>query len=228
MTLRLPTLSSENKETRSIAFDDAKANWAHAVWMMQFSHDGPVTLQVVGENTQTREVQVTPRRNPARAWFLPHRGTRHYTLTELQQATGVVAALQLSVNQADTTLLRLWLTLRSRFTGDISVTELHGPIGIARAAYSVAEHSLARLLLFLGFLSFNLAVINFLPIPVLDGGHMVFLIWEGVTRRRPNERVLVAATYCGVAFVLPLMVTVIFIDLERIPAIKQAVESVFG
>ncbi|MDP7276020.1 MAG: site-2 protease family protein [Planctomycetaceae bacterium] len=228
LTLRLPTLDTKNKETRVIEFADSKTNWAHAVWMMQFTHDGPVTLQVVGENGQTRDVQLTPQRNPDRAWFLPQRGTRHYTLTEIQQATGVVAAARLSVDQAKTTLLRIWLTLRSLFTGDISVTELHGPIGIARAAYSVAEHSLSRLLLFLGFLSFNLAVINFLPIPVLDGGHMVFLAWEAITRRRPNERVLVAATYCGVAFVLTLMVTVIFIDLERIPAIKQVVESVFG
>jgi len=68
-------------------------------------------------------------------------------------------------------------------------------------------------LLFLGFLSVNLAVLNFLPIPVLDGGHMVFLIWEGVTRRRPSERVLIAATYCGMAFVLGLMVFVIYLDI---------------
>jgi regulator of sigma E protease len=56
-------------------------------------------------------------------------------------------------------------------------------------------------------------VINFLPIPVLDGGHMVFLIWEAVIRRRPNERVVAAATYCGLAFVLGLMFFVIYIDL---------------
>ncbi|MEE3365850.1 MAG: site-2 protease family protein, partial [Planctomycetota bacterium] len=87
---------------------------------------------------------------------------------------------------------------------------------------------LSRLLEFLAFLSFNLAVINFLPIPVLDGGHMVFLSWEAVTRRRPSEKVLIAATYFGLAFVLILMVTVIFVDLERIPAIKQVVESIFG
>ena len=121
----------------------------------------------------------------------------------------------LAVNHAETTLARIWLTLRSLFTGDISVTELHGPIGIARAAYSVAETSISKLLIFLGFLSLNLAVINFLPIPVLDGGHMVFLTWEAITRRKPSERVLIAATYFGLAFVLLLMVTVIFLDIER-------------
>ena len=134
----------------------------------------------------------------------------------------------MAVRQAGTTLNRIRSTVLSLFSGDISVTELTGPIGIARVAYSFAEQGTSRLLQFLAFLSFNLAVINFLPIPVLDGGHMVFLTWEAVTRRRPSERVLIAATYVGLAFVLMLMVTVIFVDLERIPAIRQVVESVFG
>jgi regulator of sigma E protease len=67
--------------------------------------------------------------------------------------------------------------------------------------------------MFLGLISINLAVINFLPIPVLDGGHMVFLIWEAIARRKPSERVLVTATYIGFAFVVGLMFTVIWVDL---------------
>ena len=68
------------------------------------------------------------------------------------------------------------------------------------------------MLLFLGFLSVNLAVLNFLPIPVLDGGHMVFLLWEGVTRRKPSRKVLEMATYCGFFFVVGLMIFVICLD----------------
>jgi regulator of sigma E protease len=195
---------------------------------MQWADDSPLVLQVVGANGQGRDVQITPHRDQQRNWFLPIRGTQHYTLVETRQADGVIQALAMAIGQAKTTLMRIWLTLRSLFTGDISVTELQGPIGIARVAYSFAQHSGSRLLEFLAFLSFNLAVINFLPIPVLDGGHMVFLTWEAVTRRRPSEKVLIAATYFGLAFVLLLMVTVIFVDLERIPAVKQVVESVFG
>ena len=209
-------------------FDDPKSNWAHAVWRMQWADDSPVVIEVVGDDGEQRSVQVTPLRNPKRNWFLPIRGTEHYPLVQTQQADGLVSALGMAAGQTETTLMRIWLTLRSLFTGDISVTELTGPIGIARVAYSFAEQGLSRLLQFLAFLSFNLAVINFLPIPVLDGGHMVFLTWEAVTRRRPSERVLIGATYCGLAFVLVLMVTVIFVDLERIPAIQRVVESVFG
>jgi len=55
--------------------------------------------------------------------------------------------------------------------------------------------------------------INFLPIPVLDGGHMAFLLWEGIARRKPSERVVITATYVGFAFVVCLMFTVIWVDL---------------
>jgi regulator of sigma E protease len=56
-------------------------------------------------------------------------------------------------------------------------------------------------------------VLNFLPIPVLDGGHMVFLCWEAVTRKKPSERVLIIAQNVGLAFILGLMVFVLYLDL---------------
>ena len=77
------------------------------------------------------------------------------------------------------------------------------------------------MLLFLGFLSVNLAVLNFLPIPVLDGGHMIFLIWEAVTGRRPSDRVMIAATYVGFAFLLSLMFLVIYLDVFVHPFAKK-------
>ncbi|MFO0260054.1 MAG: site-2 protease family protein, partial [Planctomycetota bacterium] len=56
----------------------------------------------------------------------------------------------------------------------------------------------------------------FLPIPVLDGGHMVFLAYEGIFRRTVTEKVQVILTYAGLAFILGLMLFVIFLDVSRI------------
>ena len=86
-------------------------------------------------------------------------------------------------------------------------------ITIGQASSQAAQEGLQVFLGFMALFSVNLAVLNLLPIPVLDGGHMVFLIWEGVTRRRPSERVLVAATYFGMAFVLGLMILVLYLDI---------------
>jgi regulator of sigma E protease len=70
-------------------------------------------------------------------------------------------------------------------------------------------------MLFLGAISVNLAVVNFLPIPVLDGGHMVFLIYEKVSGRRPSEAVRAAATYLGLALLALLMIFVFYVDIKR-------------
>jgi len=69
----------------------------------------------------------------------------------------------------------------------------------------------------LGLASANLAVLNFLPIPLLDGGHMVFLILEGILRRPVNERVVVAFHYLGLVFIVSLMLFVLGLDFHIIP-----------
>jgi regulator of sigma E protease len=65
-------------------------------------------------------------------------------------------------------------------------------------------------------LSANLAVLNFLPIPVLDGGHVVFLLYEGIFRKPPNERVAFGLTMAGLCLILGLMVFVLGLDITRI------------
>jgi regulator of sigma E protease len=72
------------------------------------------------------------------------------------------------------------------------------------------------LLLFLTFLSANLAIVNFLPIPILDGGHMLFLAYEGIFRRPVSENVQVILTYAGLMMILGLMLFVMFLDSFRI------------
>jgi len=71
-------------------------------------------------------------------------------------------------------------------------------------------------LLFLGIISINLAVVNFLPIPILDGGHMVFLIYEKLRGRPPTENVKIIATYVGLAVILLLFVVVTFQDFRKL------------
>jgi len=204
----------EESEARVLSFEENKRDWPRAFWLLQLPGTDSVDLRIVSETGSTRTVTLSPWHDPDLNWFLPERGFRLYTLTEPRKANGVGEALSMAFEHAVTTLKRIRLTLGSLFAGDVPIAELNGPLRIVKVAYEVAEQGLPSLLLFLGFLSLNLAVINFLPIPVLDGGHMVFLCWEAVTRRRPNERVLVVATYCGLAFVLLLMVTVLFLDVQ--------------
>jgi regulator of sigma E protease len=107
--------------------------------------------------------------------------------------------------------------LKSMITGRISFQKsVSGPITIAAAAQHFAGKDLVSFLLFLGLISVNLAVVNFLPIPVLDGGHMVFLIYEKVRGKPASERVREVLTYAGVALIISLMLVVSFLDVKRL------------
>ncbi len=183
--------------------------WAQAVWVMQMAPSRHVRLTV----NQSETVELEPFRDPASQHFFPKRGLVLESDSVMQKAESFGAALGMAADHTRGTGTEIYLTLRNLIRRDLSYKELHGPIGIANVAHQFASQGLSPLLLFLGFLSVNLAVLNFLPIPVLDGGHMVFLCWEAVTRKRPSERVLIAATYVGMAFVLGLMGLVIYLDI---------------
>lgn len=203
-------------EEVSYEFDDKNKNWANAFWEMQVRPGWPVEL-TYSHKGKINEAKLTPWINPNQSpedqWSLPIRGITMQTLRETQQAQSMGQALGMGVQYTTNSAKDIYLTLRSLFTGRVSPLELSGPVTIAKVAYEVSNDGYAQLLLFLGFLSVNLAVLNFLPIPVLDGGHMVFLCWEGITRKRPNEQVLAAATYVGMIFVLGLMIFVLYLDI---------------
>jgi len=201
------------KSSIEVALGQAsKKNMAFAFWQLQEIAQPKVTLAFNDKDGKALTKELDPSTSdPDR--YIPSRGVILYPESMMLQDDSLVGALGMAFNHTRNTAIDIYLTIRNLFSGDLSTKNLHGPVGIAQVAFEVSKQGMPKLLLFLGFLSVNLAVLNFLPIPVLDGGHMVFLIWEGVTRRRPSERVLIAATYCGMAFVLGLMVFVIYLDI---------------
>ena len=146
-------------------------------------------------------------------------GKRGITLTIMQkhyQSETWPDAFKYGFYQVCNDATRVGKTLAKLVKGQISPTNLGGPGTIALAATSEASQGTSRLLLFLTFLSANLAIVNFLPIPILDGGHMLFLAYEGIFRRPVSERVQVILTYAGLIMILGLMLFVIFLDVGRI------------
>jgi regulator of sigma E protease len=100
--------------------------------------------------------------------------------------------------------------------GDISAKNLGGPIMIAQMAGDQAKQGLANLLSFIAFISINLAIVNFLPIPVLDGGHLLFFSIEAVTGRPVSIRMREIAQQVGIFILLSLTVFVFYNDIMRI------------
>ena len=93
--------------------------------------------------------------------------------------------------------------------GQIKLKHVGGPLEIVNIAKQETEKGLSRQLMFLTMLSMNLAILNFLPIPALDGGHMVFLIYELVAGKRANETLEFRLTVAGLLALLTLMAVVL-------------------
>jgi len=99
--------------------------------------------------------------------------------------------------------------------GTISPRTLGGPIFIAQVAGAQVKEGIIPFILFMALLSINLGVINLFPIPILDGGHIMFYAIEMVIRREINIKVKEIAQQIGFALLAMLMLFVIVIDIER-------------
>lgn len=101
------------------------------------------------------------------------------------------------------------------FSGAISVDNIGGPIMIAKTAGEQAQTGLVYFLSFMALLSINLGLLNLLPIPILDGGHLVFYLWEMVVRKPVNLKTREIAQQIGLVLLVGLMVLAFYNDIAR-------------
>ena len=106
--------------------------------------------------------------------------------------------------------------LARMITGKASLENLSGPITIARMANSSAQLGVSRFLFFLGLISLSLAIINLLPIPMLDGGHLLYNLLEWIKGSPVSENGQIAGQYLGLLFIVGLMSIAIFNDILRL------------
>jgi regulator of sigma E protease len=188
--------------------------FAHLFWIFQQPGHFPVMKVEVERNKERKELEVVA--SADKTWPQPDRGLLFSKDVRRQKAASFFEAIALGFQDTYDNMRQVYQNLRGMITGRISVKNLGGPLTIARVAYLFANYDFWEFVFFIGLISVNLAVINFLPIPVLDGGHMVFLIYEKIRGKPASEGVRVAATYAGLALILSLMVFVLYLDISRL------------
>ncbi|MGF1778182.1 sigma E protease regulator RseP [Vibrio nomapromontoriensis] len=106
--------------------------------------------------------------------------------------------------------------LKKLITGDVGLNNLSGPISIAKGAGATADYGLVYFLGFLALISVNLGIINLVPLPMLDGGHLLFFAIEAVIRRPVPEKIQEMGYRVGGAIIFSLMLIAIFNDFTRL------------
>ena len=134
--------------------------------------------------------------------------TTEYSLGPLD---GIVESVRLTTHYSVLTLKMIGRML----IGTASVENLSGPISIAKYAGQTASFGLIPFLKFLAFVSISLGVMNLLPIPMLDGGHLLFYIIEGIRGKALSEQVMQMSMRVGMSVLFAVMILAVFIDLSR-------------
>jgi regulator of sigma E protease len=134
----------------------------------------------------------------------------------VEKQANFVDAIVIGWEQSIRMVQQVYQTLRGLLARRISADNVGGPVMIARISYMTAQEGMGKLLYFLGMLSMNLAVVNLLPIPVLDGAHLVYLGIEKVKGSPVSPKVIGMLQWAGLVLLLGVMLLVTFNDIARL------------
>ncbi|MFY0676644.1 MAG: sigma E protease regulator RseP [Neptuniibacter sp.] len=197
------------------------SDWHHLVSIIRSSPEQNVVLEVE-RGSQVTSLNVNPEKRVSDQgeeygflgaaaagvdWPEEYQRTLQYGLFD-----GIVKAADKTLQTISLTLDSIWKMIE----GVISVKNLSGPITIAKVASASASSGLESYISFLAYLSIMLGVLNLLPIPVLDGGHLLYYFVELVTGKPVNERIQLVGLKIGLVLLLSLMFVALFNDIMRL------------
>lgn len=134
----------------------------------------------------------------------------------LRRSTGPWNAVTLGLSETRRMVLQVYITFGRLFEGTLKVQHLQGPVGIAHVGTLLADRGVIWLLFFLAMVSVNLAVVNFLPLPIVDGGQFLFIVYEQVFKRPVPVGVQNAVTLAGLILIGSMFLIVTFNDITNL------------
>lgn len=126
------------------------------------------------------------------------------------------SAVGMGLGETKRVMVMTYATFARLFEGTVKVEHLKGPVGIAHMGTQIAEKGMIWLLFFMGLISVNLAVVNFLPLPIVDGGQFLFLVLEKIRGRPLSIEVQNIATVAGLLLIGTMFVIVTFHDIMKL------------
>jgi regulator of sigma E protease len=213
-------LAGVQKGDRVLAIDGRPmSDWSQMVAAIQGSGGRPVRL-LLQRGQQRRELSVQPRQVTVKDLFGDEHQLYRVGIVASQELftrqVGLIEAGSLALKKTYLAGELIVMSVVKIIQAKVSVDNIGGPILIAQVAGEAARHGLAPLLDLAGLISVNLAILNLLPIPALDGGHVLFFLIEAFTRRpvRPSTRE--KAQQVGMVLLILLMAFIFYNDIARL------------
>jgi len=194
----------------TVEFHESSPAWFTAFGKLQ---DRPIQEDELKVSKASKALTLAPEPDPK--WYNPARGLRFGRAFRKLPPQDFATALRSGFDEAVDNILQVYATFRSLAQGQVSPKNLGGPLMIIEALYTAADSGINDLIIMLGFISVTLAVFNFLPIPPLDGGQMLFLVAEKVRGRPVPESAMITSFWIGFIMVIALMIFVTYQDIFR-------------
>ena len=193
---------------------DSRVPLSNIMTMLRFLDNRPIPAVELTIAGVEKPISLTPKAEPG--LFLVERGLGQLGLIRDLPPQPAGVCLSRALSDIPQSVRQIVGTIKALVSQRVSRKLLGGPVTIATQAFASASEGMGLFLKFLGLLSVNLAVMNFLPIPPLDGGQMCFLIGEKLRGKPLPESFQAAFTFAGLFAVLSLMATVLYQDLLRV------------
>lgn len=190
--------------------------WTQTRLAIAMSDEGAtIKFRVKDEEGEIKTIKVTPRKE------ISDNDTVSYVYgiaCKNYNVKGFVGGFKYMVAESRNIFLSMFSTLKYLFTGGVSVNDLSGPVGIYEVVDQEASEGVSNLLYLLAYLSINVGVMNLIPFPAFDGGHILFLLIEKIRRKPVPSNVEATITGIGFILLIILMIYVTYHDIFKLVA----------
>lgn len=181
------------------------STWTQArLEMSTIELGSPIEFKIKKEDGTTQIIEVVPKNEESEDGK-----TTSYVYgvsSKLKKYNGLTKSIEYAFVETKNIILSMGTTLKFLFTGSLSVNDLSGPVGIYEVVDEQAKSGISDLLYLMAYLSINVGVMNLIPFPAFDGGHILFLLIEKIRRKPVSQNV--EATITGIGFICLILLMI--------------------
>lgn len=186
------------------------STWTQARLKISTVEEGAtIRFKIKKTNGDVETIQVTPREEENTDCTAGEECKPIYVYgvgSKTLKMSGLIGSLQYSIVETKNIVLSMGTTLKYLFTGNLGVNDLSGPVGIYEVVDQQAQYGIDSVLYLMAYLSINVGIMNLIPFPAFDGGHILFLLIEKIRRKPVSSNV--EATITGIGFICLILLMI--------------------